>query len=73
MNTARPDTSKQPSTLNLTLLNERGVMSEIRYRVVGKDYVVFDGGIKVKKGNLIPKDIHVEDWLVDVGWVEENI
>ena len=48
-------------------------MSEIRYRVVGRAYVKFGDGTKVKKGNLIPKDIHVEDWLVDVGWVEEDI
>ena len=48
-------------------------MSEIRYRVVGKDYVVFDGGIKVKLGKLVPKDVEVEDWLVDHGWVEEVI
>ncbi len=46
-------------------------MSEIRYRVVGRDYVKFADGTKVRKGNLVPKDIEVEDWLVDAGWVEE--
>ena len=48
-------------------------MSEIRYRVVGRAYVKFGDGTKVKQGKLIPKDIPVEDWLVDVGWVEEDI
>lgn len=43
-----------------------------RYRVTDKrEYVVF-GGTIVKAGNLVPKDIEVEAWLIDAGWVEEE-
>ena len=42
-----------------------------RYRVTDKRaYIDFNGTI-VEAGKLVPKDIEVEDWLVDVGWVEE--
>ncbi len=48
-------------------------MTEIRYRVVCRAYVKFADGTKVEKGKLIQKEIRVEDWLVDVGWVDEDI
>lgn len=41
-----------------------------RYRVVGRDYVVFDD-VKVPIGKLIPETVEVEEWLLDRGWVEE--
>ena len=46
---------------------------EPRYRVTDKrDYIEFPDGTKVQAGNLIPKGVDVEDWLVDVGWVVEE-
>lgn len=43
-----------------------------RYRVTDKrDYVNF-GGTTVEAGHLVPKDVEVEAWLVDVGWVKEE-
>lgn len=48
-------------------------MAEARYRVTDKrEYIVFADGTKVKAGNLIPKKVQVEAWLVDAGWVEEE-
>lgn len=45
---------------------------EPRYRVTDeRDYVNFDGVI-VESGGLVPKDIEVESWLVDAGWVKEE-
>lgn len=42
---------------------------EQRFRVVGKDYIVFADGTRVDKGKLVPKDIDCTS-LPD-GWVEE--
>ena len=44
-----------------------------RYRVTDvRPYIKF-GLLRVDSGDLIPKKVKVEDWLVDVGWVEEVI
>ncbi len=44
-----------------------------RYRVTDvRPYIKF-GQLRVETGNIIPKKIRVEDWLVDCGWVEEVI
>jgi hypothetical protein len=46
---------------------------EPRYRVTDKrDYIEFPDGTRVEAGNLIPKDVEVEKWLVDKGWVVEE-
>jgi len=42
-----------------------------RYRVTDvRPYIKF-GQLRVDTGNIIPKKVRVEDWLVDCGWVEE--
>ncbi len=44
-----------------------------RYRVTDvRPYIKF-GQLLIESGNLIPYKVKVEDWLVDVGWVEEVI
>jgi hypothetical protein len=44
-----------------------------RYRVAEmREYLRFPDGTLVEKGKLIPKDVEVEDWLVDLGWVVED-
>jgi len=48
-------------------------MKEPRYRVTDKrDYIEFPDGTRVEAGNLIPKDVEVEGWLVEAGWVVEE-
>ncbi len=43
------------------------------YRVTDvRPYIKF-GLLRIDSGNIIPKKVKVEDWLVDVGWVEEVI
>jgi len=47
-------------------------MAEKRYRVTDvRAYINFDG-VVVASGNLVPKEIEVEEWLVEAGWVEEK-
>ncbi len=44
-----------------------------RYRVTDvRPYIKF-GLLLIESGNIIPQKVKVEDWLVDVGWVEEVI
>ncbi len=44
-----------------------------RYRVTDvRPYIKF-GQLRIETGNIIPKKVRVEDWLVDAGWVEEVI
>lgn len=44
-----------------------------RYRVTDmREYIQFADGTIVEAGKLVPKDVEVDGWLVDVGWVEEK-
>lgn len=43
-----------------------------RYRVVGREAVHFADGTTVNYGYLVPKDVDVPQWVVDVGWVKEE-
>lgn len=48
------------------------VEKKTRYRVTDKrEYINFDGTI-VEAGDLVPKEVEVEEWLVDAGWVKEE-
>jgi hypothetical protein len=43
-----------------------------RYRVTDtRAYILFDGDTRVDAGNLVPKDVEVEDWLIEREWVVE--
>ncbi len=43
-----------------------------RWRVVGKDYIMFPNGVRVDRGQLVPVSVKVEQWLIQSGWVEEK-
>ena len=44
-----------------------------RYRVTEvREYIKLSDDTVIEAGKLIPKDVEVEDWLVDIGWVKEE-